>query len=116
MGQQKVKRRLADTGYLAFQLHVSLQDPHWLAPGTDPMKHMEQFMHFKIENPLSLSKEGSFKPFLPEPFDKSLSPKLSVRSHGSLSMSRSTRDSVQGASIQEEPPMIELTERKDSTS
>merc|ERR1711964_450824 len=73
MRQKKVKNRLANTGYLAFRLHVSLQNPHWLAPGTDKMRHMEKFMHFTIQSPLSLSREASGKthhPSVPEPFER----------------------------------------------
>jgi len=111
--EPRVKKRLAETGYLAFRLHVQLQDPHWLHPGTDPMEHMSQFMHFDIKPaPLTISRAASFAPFLPEPFVKvPKSPQLAP-TRGSLSTNSSPVKTPSRllATPQDDPPQIELTE------
>lgn len=122
MRQRKVKNRLASTGYLAFRLHVSLQNPHWLPAGTDTLKHMEQFMHFNVRNPISLSREASGKsyhPFVPEPFyrsssstktspmSRSLSQTSTRRSRGQSALSGSGQS---GPKAQDDMPLIQLAE------
>jgi len=124
MRQKKVKNRLANTGYLAFRLHVSLQNPHWLAPDTDKMRHMEKFMHFNIPRPLSLSKEASgksYQPFFPEPFEKPessnksspMSRSLSRSTHRSRGLSTLSRSGQSGSKPQDDMPVMELTETPD---
>lgn len=65
MLEDRIKNRLADTGYLAYRMHVSLQDPHWLPAGTDKLEHIDEFLHFNIRNKVLPSEAGSFHPFIP---------------------------------------------------
>jgi len=67
--EDRVKNILDDTGYLAYRMHVSLQNPHWLHVDTDVFEHIETFIHFKAkELPIDASDE-SLHPYVPQPFD-----------------------------------------------
>merc|ERR1712098_765183 len=51
---EDVRLRLAESGFLAYRMHIALQPPSHLPRGVSPLRYIDQFLHFDVQKGLSV--------------------------------------------------------------